>query len=157
MPVVDALRARFGDAILDAAEAMRGDPSVTVRADKALAAAYALRDEHSFDLMSDATAIDGLNLGHSPRFTAIWNLYDSTHNQKLRLRVPASGGDTPKVPSLTPVWAGANWMEREAFDLLGIRYDGHPDPVSYTHLRAHETVLDLVCRLLLEKTKNTMQ
>ena len=61
--VEEALRARFGDAILDAAEASRGDPSVTVRPDKVFAVAHALRDEHGFDLMSDATAIDGLKLG----------------------------------------------------------------------------------------------
>lgn len=125
--VIESLRDTFSAAILDATEQTPGDPAITVRHDQLLAVARTLRDAHQFDMMTDVTAIDGLWLHDEPRFTAIWQLYDTAHNRKLRLRVPAPGGDAPRVPSLTPLWPGANWLERETYDLLGIRYEGHPD------------------------------
>ncbi len=125
--VIEPLRTAFGSAILNAVEQSPGDPAITVGHDQLLAIARSLRDDHHFDMMTDVTAIDGLWLHEQPRFTAIWQLYDTIHNRKLRLRVPAPGGDAPHVPSLTPLWPGAGFPERETYDLLGIRYDGHPD------------------------------
>ena len=67
--------------------------------------------------------------GVSPprRFASVVHLLSIEHNQRLRLRVFCADDSLPVVPSLTGIWAGVNWFEREAFDLYGILYDGHPD------------------------------
>ncbi|MDF0605541.1 NADH-quinone oxidoreductase subunit C [Neisseriaceae bacterium TC5R-5] len=62
-----------------------------------------------------------------PRFAAVYHLLSVTHNHRLRLRVFAEDDSFPVLPSLVPVWNGLNWFEREAFDLFGIVFDGHPD------------------------------
>src|SRR5688572_20720246 len=61
------------------------------------------------------------------RFAAVAHLLSYQHNQRVRLRTFAENDDLPVVASLTSVWAGTNWFEREAFDLYGIIFDGHPD------------------------------
>jgi NADH-quinone oxidoreductase subunit C len=61
------------------------------------------------------------------RFASIYHLLSITHNRRLRLRVFAPDDDLPVVPSVIPVWNSADWYEREAFDLYGILYEGHPD------------------------------
>ena len=62
-----------------------------------------------------------------PRFAVVYHLLSVTNNQRLRLRVFAGAGEPPIVPSLIDLWPSANWYEREAFDLFGILFDGHPD------------------------------
>ena len=70
-------------------------------------------------------------LAHLPagdaRFAVVYQLLSITHNQRLRLRVPCATRDEPVVDSVIDVWACANWFEREAFDLFGILFRGHPD------------------------------
>ena len=61
------------------------------------------------------------------RFAAVAHLLSYQHNRRVRLRTFAENDDLPVVASLTPVWPGANWFEREAFDLYGIIFEGHPD------------------------------
>ena len=61
------------------------------------------------------------------RFAAVYHLMSYAHNQRLRLRVYAADDSFPVVPSVTGIWAGANWYEREAFDLFGILFSDHPD------------------------------
>lgn len=62
-----------------------------------------------------------------PRFAAIYHLLSITHNRRLRLRVYAEDDNLPMVPSVVSIWASANWFEREAYDLYGILFEGHPD------------------------------
>jgi NADH-quinone oxidoreductase subunit C len=62
-----------------------------------------------------------------PRFAVVYHLLSYTFNQRLRLRVYCDDVEMPVLPSVTSVWSGANWFEREAFDLFGILFDGHPD------------------------------
>lgn len=62
-----------------------------------------------------------------PRFAAVYHLLSLQNNQRVRLRVYADNAEMPIVPSVVSVWASANWFEREAFDLYGILFDGHPD------------------------------
>ena len=61
------------------------------------------------------------------RYAAVYHLISYAHNRRMRLRVFAPEDDFPMVPTITPVWASANWYEREAFDLFGILFSGHPD------------------------------
>jgi NADH-quinone oxidoreductase subunit C len=82
-----------------------------------------LRDAHGFDLLADLCGIDWKD--RSPRFGVVLHLLGTTHKEYVRLHVAAVGDAVPSVSSVHP---GANWHEREAFDMFGIRFDGHPDP-----------------------------
>ncbi|MDH3729611.1 MAG: NADH-quinone oxidoreductase subunit C [Acidimicrobiia bacterium] len=81
-------------------------------------------NEAGFEMCVDLTAVDYLH--RDPRFEVVVNLLSQKHKQRLRVRcgVPA---DSPVVPSLTGVYPGVNFYEREVYDLMGISFDGHPD------------------------------
>ncbi len=77
-----------------------------------------------FELLVDVSAVDWFD--RRPRFEVIVNLLSLQH--RLRLRVIAEvGGDEPSIPSLVPIWPGANYAEREVYDMFGIIFEGHPD------------------------------
>ena len=98
-----------------------------------LAAMVALRDhaELRFDQLIDLCGMDYLNYGdgawEGSRFAVVYHLLSVRLNQRLRVRVFASDDDLPVVNSVVDVWPNANWYEREAFDLYGIVFEGHPD------------------------------
>ena len=77
-----------------------------------------------FALLSDITAVDKFPI--EPRFELNYHLLSLERRARLRLKVRLAGAD-PVAPSMVPVWPAANWHEREAFDLMGIRFEGHPD------------------------------
>jgi NADH-quinone oxidoreductase subunit C len=77
-----------------------------------------------FSFLSDLTVVDRFPL--EPRFELNYHLLSLDRKERLRLRVRLPGAE-PVVASVTPVWPTANWHEREAFDLFGIRFEGHPD------------------------------
>ena len=99
--------------------------AVNVPADKLLELVRTLRDEHGFDMLADLAGMDWDK--ESPRFSVIAHLYHSATKQFIRLNYAAANDEAPAVPSLTALYPAANWHEREAFDLVGIRFDGHPD------------------------------
>ncbi|MCY4620830.1 MAG: NADH-quinone oxidoreductase subunit C [bacterium] len=78
-----------------------------------------------FEMCSDITVVDYLGK-RRVRFEVVVNLLSLQHNRRLRVLVPVPEGD-PEVPSLVPVYPGANFLEREAYDMFGIRFAGHPD------------------------------
>ena len=103
-------------------------PAVNVPADELVAVLKYLRDEFAFDLLMDVTAIDWAE-GTSPRFTVVYHLL-STSRAGTYIRVAANCGGTdvqPTAPSVVSLWPGANWHERECFDMFGITFEGHPD------------------------------
>ncbi len=126
--VVAELQQRFPDAVL-ATEEFRGDQMVTIKAERLLEVARFLRDDPQmrFNLCVDVTSYDRLNLGETPRFVAVYQLHSIPYNRRLRLLVPLPGGDNPVAPSVVDIWPTANWLEREVYDLMGIRFEGHPD------------------------------
>ncbi len=79
----------------------------------------------AFDFLSDITAVDYWNK-KEPRFEVVYQLVSLQHKTRLRIQVPLSEND-PVVDSLTPLWPGANFLEREVWDLFGIRFADHPD------------------------------
>jgi NADH-quinone oxidoreductase subunit C len=80
-----------------------------------------------FDLLSDLTCVDYLNFpGARDRFGVTYNLYSTVHLHRLFAKCYVNDPD-PRVPSVTAIWKGADWLEREVFDLFGVRFDGHPD------------------------------
>ena len=82
-----------------------------------------LRNEEQFDYCVDITAV------HYPKrekqFDVIWVLYSFALNQRIRVKTLIADGET--LPSSVPIWPTANWLEREVFDMFGIKFDGHPD------------------------------
>jgi NADH-quinone oxidoreductase subunit C len=82
-----------------------------------------LRDEEQFDYCVDVTAV------HYPKrekqFDVVWILYSFARNERVRVKTQIKDGES--LPSAVPIWATANWLEREVFDMFGIKFDGHPD------------------------------
>jgi NADH-quinone oxidoreductase subunit C len=82
-----------------------------------------LRNEEQFDYCVDITAV------HYPQrerpFDVIWVLYSFARNERIRVKTQIADGAT--LPSSVPIWTGANWLEREVYDMFGIKFDGHPD------------------------------
>lgn len=83
-----------------------------------------LRDEHAFNRASSVTALDWYP--QEPRFEVVYLLHSVSSKQRLRLKCRVSG-ENPTIDSVTAVWSGANWYEREVFDLFGIVFNNHPD------------------------------
>ncbi len=122
-PVQEFLAERLGPDALEA-HAFRGDATVVVARERLPEVLRWLREEPwRFEVLTDLTAWD--RYPAEPRFEVVYHLLSLTRRERLRIktRVP---GDDPVVPSAVPVFAGANWFEREVWDLFGIRFTGHP-------------------------------
>ena len=126
------LEASLGSRIVSLTQAL-GEITVVVNADDYLAAAQTLRDDPglAFAQLMDLCGVDYSTYGEGAwvgrRFAATSQLLSMEHNWRVRLRVFASDDDFPMVDTLTGIWTNANWYEREAFDLFGIMFSGHPD------------------------------
>jgi NADH-quinone oxidoreductase subunit C len=103
-------------------------PAVNVPLGDLVAVLAYLRDEFAFDFLMDLTAIDWSE-GTSPRFTVVYHLLSSTRaGSYIRVAANCAGSDAePTAPSVVSLWPGANWHERECFDMFGIKFEGHPD------------------------------
>lgn len=123
--VIERLRAWSPNAISEIIE-FRGETTIVLPRNLLRDAALRCRDDKAlqFNLLSDATCLDRYPL--EPRFELNYHLVSIPQRQRVRLRVRLPGDD-PVVDSLVPVWPGANWLEREIFDLFGIRFNEHPD------------------------------
>ncbi len=154
--MADAITERFGDKVA-VIKIGRGDHTLVVGSDDWVEVATALRDEapFRFDALIDVCGVDYLGYGkdewkgnaatrsgfnrgvtrldvehddaEGPRFAAVIHLLSYHYNTRLRVRVYAPDDDAPRVPSAYPIWNSADWFEREAFDMFGILFDGHPD------------------------------
>lgn len=111
----------------------RGEVTIEVAAEEYLRVAQLLRDhpELSFEQLLDVSGVDYSTFKNETRdgrrFAAANHLLSIKHNWRLRLRAFAPDDGFPVLASLVPVWPSANWYEREAFDLYGIMFEGHPD------------------------------
>ncbi len=105
----------------------RGQVRVVVPAEQIYATLEFLRKEHGFDFLADITCVDYLNYRNATdRFGLVYVLSNTVTNERLIVRTFLNEPDLA-VPSATPLWEGANWMEREVWDMFGIRFEGHPD------------------------------
>ena len=131
------LQASLGELLVSASTAL-GELTVMVKAENLLVVAEKLRDspELRFEQLIDLCGIDYSAFGRADgddaawngqRFAVVYHLLSISYNCRLRLRVFATEDDFPVVASLTGIWPSANWYEREAFDLYGIMFTGHPD------------------------------
>lgn len=117
------LKTRFGEAIGEPVE-FRGEVTANVERAKILEACRYLKTECGFDMLTDVAGVD--NYGTDPRFQVVYHLYSLTHRCLVRLKVNVPEDDLV-VDSVTGVWRAANWHEREAFDMFGIRFRNHPN------------------------------
>ncbi len=127
-----ALQAALGDRIVSITTAL-DEVTVVVDAGYLLAVGTILRDDATlrFEQLIDLCGMDysdhGGAAGDGPRFAVVYQLLSVTNNWRVRLRVFAQNSDFPMLETVTGLWPSANWYEREAFDLYGIMFTGHPD------------------------------
>jgi NADH-quinone oxidoreductase subunit C len=121
--LVDTLIQSFGEKVRDKTE-FRGETSCTITANDLREIAKFCRDELLFDYLIDVTSID--NFGEEPRFEIVYHLYSMPHavHLRLKLKVPEEAG---AVDTVSDIWPTANWHEREIYDMMGIKFNGHPD------------------------------
>jgi len=118
---MESLRSAFGPAILDLSQA-HGETTVVMSADSVKKAMMHLRDQEGFEMLTDLTALDWLDQ-KQPRFEVVYHLHSYSRN--LRLRVKA--GTDAEIDTVTDVWPGAGYMERECWEMFGITFVGNPD------------------------------
>jgi NADH-quinone oxidoreductase subunit C len=119
------LREHCPDAVLDTM-LPQGDPTAIIRPELLVKAVEFLKKDSRllFNVLIDITAVDYPE--RDPRFDVVYQLLSLPSNRRVRLKVQV-GGAEPMVDSLTPLWGSANWLEREVWDMFGIRFAGHPD------------------------------
>jgi len=122
---IKKLSHRFPGAVI-ATHSFRGDDTAVVNKESILEICTFLRDDHDllYNMMMDLTAVD--YLGREPRFEVVYHLYSLKHNRRVRIKAGVSEADAT-IDSIVAVWVGANWFEREAFDMYGITFKGHPE------------------------------
>jgi NADH-quinone oxidoreductase subunit C len=122
---LDRLKERFGDAVT-ATHSRLGDDTAVVTRDKIIDVLGFLRDnpELRFNMCSDLTCVD--YFPRAPRFEVVYHLYSIPHKKRVRVKVQLTEED-PSIPTSVSLWSGNNWFEREAYDMFGVRFDGHPD------------------------------
>jgi len=118
-----ALKARFPSAT---DRASRDHAACNVPLAEVPAVMHFLRDEQGFDHLADLTAVDWAE-GASPRFTVVYNLFAIARGEYIRVAADCTNDLEPAAPTVTHLWPGANWHERECFDMFGITFEGHPD------------------------------
>lgn len=120
------LKERCGDGAFTTTE-FRDNCRVTVPSNQAFAVLKCLKEECGFDMLSDITAIDYLHYPDAKdRFGVVWCVLNVTNGERLVVKTFLNEPELT-VPSVFPLWKGADWMEREVFDMYGIEFAGHPD------------------------------
>lgn len=125
-PVIRELRLAFPNDLLDAVR-FRNETTIYVTPARYRDIATYMRDHNQLQVnfLSDLTAVDMLSLRTSPRFDVTAQLYSIPNRTRIRMKASINDGET--IPSLVPVFNGANWMERECYDMFGIFFEGHPN------------------------------
>jgi len=120
-PIIENIRGRFATETYTFGD----EESLILRPDDVVAVFKALRDEFDFEMLTEQTAVDYWP-EQKPRFHIVFRLRSLKHNLIIGMRVPLDG-NAPIMPSLTSVYANANWFERELWDMFWIRFENHPD------------------------------
>jgi len=124
LELAQQLQARFADVLTGPVE-FRGEATIKLADAARISEVCAFaKDSLSYDLLLDITSID--NYGEDPRWTVVYELYGTGHGCHLRLKTDVSE-ERSELPTVTCVWRGADWHEREIYDMMGIRFVGHSD------------------------------
>lgn len=121
-PLAAALRDDFSE-IIESARTFAGDLTLQIHRDAIADVCASLKDKHRFTLLLDICGVD--HPERELRFDVIYHVYSFEANRRVRLRVRTD--EATPVPTVTRVWRGANWPEREVYDMYGVRFSGHPD------------------------------
>ncbi len=120
----EKLRQHFGAVLSEPAE-FRGEISLRLNdAGRIAEVCQFAKQSLGFDYLADISSVD--NYGEDPRFTLVYELYSYGHRTHLRLKTDVSE-ETPEAPTVAGLWKTADWHEREIYDMMGIRFRGHPD------------------------------
>ncbi len=120
----EKIKSVFSDQIVNV-EVFGGQTFVNVKRDKIVDILKLLRDEFDFDCLMDLCGLDYLNQGLPERFAVAYNLYSFRHNIRFRVKAFIPESD-PSIDSVVGLWMSADWAEREAYDMYGIKFKGHP-------------------------------
>ena len=133
--LLDRVTSVLGDKLLDSVQHL-GELTIEVASEHVVAACNDLSKnaDLAFSQLTDLCGVDYLAYGEEnagyqwrkPRYAVVYHLLSIKNNERIRLKCSLDG-DMPKIDSVVEVWAGADWFEREAFDMFGIVFDGHPD------------------------------
>jgi NADH-quinone oxidoreductase subunit C len=123
---VALLEEKFPDEVLEVVE-FRGDTTIEVKPEHIVDIMTALKDGHDtgFKYLSMIAGMDYSPA--SPRFGVVYNLYSHKHHDRITLKARLADDLAPAIDSVAKVWSTANWHEREIYDMMGIRFNGHPD------------------------------
>ena len=126
LQIAERIKERFPEEFLDVRE-FRGQVSVTLKKERILDIFRYLHDDPDLflDYLVDVCGADYLGKKEK-RFEVVYHLYSITHRHAVRIKAEVDG-DKPYIDSVMPIWTGANWHEREAYDMYGIVFNGHPD------------------------------
>jgi NADH-quinone oxidoreductase subunit C len=122
----ELLQAKFPEEVVEVVR-FREETTIVVKPERLVEICKALRDdpETSFRYLSMIAGLDFLP--QSPRFGVVYNLYSHRYHNRITLKTFLADDAAPSVDSLVPLWNTANWHEREVYDMMGIRFNGHPD------------------------------
>lgn len=120
--LLEQLKQKFGDAVLETAS-FHGDETALVRVDRLLDICNYLKTEAQMNFLMDVCGADYPE--RRERFEVIYHFYSLATRKRLRIKVRVTEAD-PRVPTVMDIWKSADWFEREAFDLFGIIFEGHP-------------------------------
>ena len=122
----DVLQQRLGDRSITMSE-FRDNKRLHVPAERLLDVMKVLKEEYSFDMLAEVAGVDYLNYPNAAdRYGVIYGLASTATGERLFVKVLLNDPE-PSVASVVPLWRGADWLEREVYDMYGVRFDGHPD------------------------------
>ncbi|PTX93885.1 NADH-quinone oxidoreductase subunit C [Spartobacteria bacterium LR76] len=117
-------RAKFADSILSEAD-FRGEKTFSIKIESLRDAARYLKDTQGFDYLIDVSSLD--HFGDSPRFEMVYELCNLGKGIHIRLKATIADDEDPVAPTVVDLWPTADWHEREVYDMMGIKFDGHPN------------------------------
>jgi len=130
MGVREKIKEMFPGSVLGG-HSFRGDETVIIKREDILQVCRFLKQEMDFNFLMDETAVDYLKCPEgawdkNARYEVVYHLYSLKTNARVRLKCPVPAED-PRIDSVASLWTGANWLEREVYDMFGITFTGHPD------------------------------
>lgn len=136
--LITKVESAFPSRVLES-HSLHGNDTIVISREDALSIFDTLRDDpaFAFNILTDLTAVDFL--GREPRFEVVYHLYSIPLNHRIRVKIRISEDDAI-VPSVSSLWKSANWLEREVWDMFGIRFTDHPDLrriLMYEEFRGH--------------------
>ncbi|MFQ5444893.1 MAG: NADH-quinone oxidoreductase subunit C [Nitrospinales bacterium] len=125
--IIDKVKSKFGDMVLNHHN-FRNDQTLLVKKECIVELAKFLREEPSlqFNFLMDLSGVDYLKKNKPHRYEVVYHFFSLKHNHRVRIKVPVTKDDCV-VDSLAPQWRTANWLEREVWDMFGIKFNGHPN------------------------------